>query len=127
MAGRHVLAVGMAPEGESGRMESLAEIFRDLLIFVVVMFALFIVLIVVVSKLPDDNPLKRILSLLSWRVGVTLGAGLVAIPVEPIPVIDGLYDIGVPAFLIYYWYTFFRDAFRTMQRPPRATPQIGGR
>jgi hypothetical protein len=108
-------------------MEYIVEIIRDLVIFVAVMFALFIVLIVVVSRLPDDNPLKRILSLLSWRVGVTLGAGVVAVPVEPIPVIDGLYDIGVPAFLIYYWHTFFRDAFRTMQRPSGETPQIGGR
>jgi hypothetical protein len=108
-------------------MASIVEIIRDLMILVVVMFALFIVLIVVVSKLPDDNPLKRILSLLSWRVGVTLGAGVVAIPVEPIPVIDGLYDIAVPIGLIYYWYTFFREAFRTMQRPPGGTPQIGGR
>jgi hypothetical protein len=107
-------------------MESLAEIFRDLLIFVAVMFALFIVLIVV-AKLPYDNPLKRIFSLLSWRVGVTLGAGVVAIPVEPIPVIDGLYDIAVPVGLIYYWYTFFREAFRTMQRPSGGTPHIGGR
>jgi hypothetical protein len=37
------------------------EIIRDLLIFVAVMFALCIVLIVVISKMPDDNPLKRIL------------------------------------------------------------------
>ena len=36
------------------------EIIRDLLIFVAVTFALFIVVLVVVSKMPDDNPLKRI-------------------------------------------------------------------
>jgi hypothetical protein len=41
---------------------TIMEIIRDLLIFVAVMFALCIVLIVVISKMPDDNPLKRILT-----------------------------------------------------------------
>jgi hypothetical protein len=88
------------------------EIIRDLLIFVAVMFALSIVLLVVVSKMPDDNPLKRIMTALSYRVGATLVAGVVAIPIEPLPVLDVLYDIGVPILLIWYWFTFFRDATR---------------
>ena len=88
------------------------EIIRDLLIFVAVMFALSIVLIVVISKMPDDNPLKRILTALSYRLGATLAAGTIAIPVEPIPGLDALYDIAVPIALIWYWFTFFRDALR---------------
>ena len=84
------------------------ELIRDLLIFIAVMFALCIVLLVVVSKMPDDNPLKRILNALSHRVGVTLAAGMIAIPVEPIPGLDALYDIAVPIALIWYWFTFFR-------------------
>jgi hypothetical protein len=98
-------------------MSGIVEIIRDLLIFVVVMFALLIVLIVVVSKLPDDNPLKRILSALAYRVGATAAAGAVAIPIEPIPGLDVLYDIGIPILLIWYWFTFFRDAVRTMSNP----------
>jgi hypothetical protein len=94
-----------------GVLSAVTEIIRDLLIFVVAMTALLIALIVVVSKLPDDNPLKRILTALSYRVGATAAAGAVAIPVEPIPGIDMLYDIAVPIALIWYWYTFFRDAF----------------
>jgi len=74
------------------------------------MFALCIVLIVVISKMPDDNPLKRILTALSYRLGATLAAGTVAIPIEPIPGLDVLYDIAVPIALIWYWFTFFRDA-----------------
>ncbi len=58
---------------------TLMEIIRDLLIFIAVMFALCIVLVVVISKMPDDNPLKRILTALSSRVGMTLAAG-VALP-----------------------------------------------
>ena len=66
-------------------LSGIEQIFRDILIFVAVMSALFIALIVIVSKLPEDNPLKLVLSALSRRVGITLGAGVVAIPVEPIP------------------------------------------
>src|SRR6478672_6615798 len=89
------------------------EIIRDLLIFVPVMFALCIVLIVVISKMPDDNPPKRMLTALSYRLGATLAAGTVAIPVEPIPGLDVLYDIAVPIALIWYWFTFFRDTLRS--------------
>jgi hypothetical protein len=91
----------------------IGEIIRDLLIFVAVMFALLIVLLVVVSKMPDDNPLKRILTALSYRIGATLAAGVVAVPIEPIPGLDVLYDFGVPILLIWYWFTFFRDAIRS--------------
>ena len=87
---------------------TIMEIIRDLLIFVAVMFAL----IVVISKMPDDNPLKRILTALSYRLAATLAAGAVAVPVEPIPGLDVLYDIAVPIALIWYWFTFFRDTLR---------------
>ena len=105
---------------------SIAEIIRDLLIFVVAMTTLLIVLIVVVSKLPHDNPLKRVLTALSYRVAATAAAGAVAIPVEPIPGLDGLYDVAVPIALIWYWFTFFRDARRTMRdvTPSPRPPQI---
>jgi hypothetical protein len=48
-------------------LSTIAEIIRDLLIFVAVMAALLITLVVVVSKMPDTNPLKRILTALSYR------------------------------------------------------------
>ena len=91
-------------------LATMMEIIRDLLIFVGVMFALCIVFIVVISKMPDDNPLKRILTALSYRLGATLAAGAVAVPVEPIPGLDVLFDIAVTIALIWYWFTFFRDA-----------------
>ena len=90
------------------------EIIRDLLIFVGVMFALCIVFIVVISKMPDDNPLKRILTALSFRLGATLTAGAVAIPGRA-EFRDStvLYDMAVSIALIWYWFTFFRDALRS--------------
>ncbi|HTZ69370.1 MAG TPA: hypothetical protein VMB71_01865 [Acetobacteraceae bacterium] len=93
-------------------MEAFAEIVRDLLIFVVVMFVLLVGLVFAISRLPQGNPLKRILTALSYRMGATFGAGLLAVPIEPIPGLDALYDIGVPIALIYFWYTFFRDLRR---------------
>ncbi len=94
------------------------EIIKDLLIFIFAMFVLFVALIVIVSRLPNDNPLKRILVALSFRIGATLGASVVAVPVEPIPGLDVLYDIGVPIALVWFWWTFFKDLYRTSRMPP---------
>ena len=76
-------------------MQQETALIRDLLIFIAVMFALCIVLMVVISMLPNDNPLKRILTALSYRIGATLAAGVIAVPVEPIPGLDVLYDIAI--------------------------------
>jgi hypothetical protein len=92
-------------------LSTIAEIIRDLLIFVGVITALLISLLVIVSKMPDANPLKRVLTALSYRLGATLAAGALAIPLEPIPGIDVLYDIGVPIVLVWYWFTFFKNSF----------------
>ena len=107
-------------------LSSIAEIIRDLLIFVVAMTALLIAVIVIVSKLPSDNPLKRVLTALSYRLAATVAAGAVAIPIEPIPGIDVLYDVAVPIALIWYWFTFFRDARRVMHHGSsiKIPPQI---
>ena len=99
-------------------LSTIAEIIRDLLIFFGMITALLITLIVVVSKMPNTNPLKRVLTALCYRLGATLAAGAVAIPLEPIPGIDMLYDRGVPIVLIWYWFTFFRDARRLTSVPP---------
>jgi hypothetical protein len=65
--------------------------------------------------MPNDNPLKRIMVALSYRVGATAAAGMLVIPATPIPGLDAVIDIGAPVALIWYWWIFFRDARR---RPP---------
>jgi hypothetical protein len=102
-------------------LSTIAEIIRDLLIFVGVITALLIALVVVISKMPDTNPLKRILTALSYRLGVTLAAGALAIPLEPIPGIDVLYDIGVSIVLVWYWFTFFKNALSMKTNPAQPT------
>jgi uncharacterized protein YggT (Ycf19 family) len=66
-------------------LSTVAEIIRDLLIFVGVIAALLVAFVVVVSKMPNTNPLKRILTALCYRLAATLAVGAVAIPSEPIP------------------------------------------
>ena len=104
-------------------LSTIAEIIRDLLIFVGVIAALLITLVVAVSRMPNSNPLKRVLTALCYRLGATLAAGAIAIPLEPIPGIDLLYDIGVPIVLIWYWFTIFRDTRRLTSAPPRPAGQ----
>jgi hypothetical protein len=105
-------------------LSTIAEIIRDLLIFAAVMMALLVVCVIAVSMMPNDNPLKRLLTALTYRVGATVAAGVVAIPIEPIPLIDGLYDIAVPIALIWYWFTFLRDAGDLMHNPHRPPPSL---
>ncbi len=92
-----------------GALSSIEAIIRDLLIFVVAMTALLIALLVIVSRMPDNNPLKRILVALSYRVGATAAAGLIAVPAMPVPGLDAAVDIGAPILLLWYWWTFFRN------------------
>src|SRR6185437_10166715 len=83
-------------------LSTIAEIIRDLLIFVGVVAVLLVAFIVVLSKMPNTNPLKRVLTALCYRLGATLAAGVAAIPLEAVPGIDLLYDVGVPLILVWY-------------------------
>lgn len=105
-------------------LSSIEAIIRDLLIFVVAMSALLVALLVIVSRMPDDNPLKRILAALSYRVGATAAAGLIAAPAMPIPGLDAVVDIGAPILLVWYWWTFFRGLWADRARTTPA-PKIG--
>jgi hypothetical protein len=87
------------------------------------MTALLMALLVIVSRMPDDNPLKRMMVALSFRVGATATAGMVAIPAMPIPGLDAVVDIGAPIALLWYWYTFFRDLREGRERPPASAPE----
>jgi hypothetical protein len=104
-------------------LSTIAEIIRDLLIFIAVIAALLMALVVIVSKMPDTNPLKRVLTALSYRLGATLAAGALAVPLEPIPGVDVLYDIGIPLLLIWYWFTFFKDTLGTKSKPVQSGPR----
>jgi hypothetical protein len=108
-------------------LSAIERIVRDLLVFVVAMSAILAALLVIISRMPNDNPLKRIMVALSYRVGATAAAGMLVIPATPIPGLDALIDVGAPIALIWYWWTFFRDASRGGSKAPgRASPGAGG-
>jgi hypothetical protein len=62
-----------------GVPSAIAEIIRDFLIFVAVMFAMLIVFILVFPKMPGDSPLKRLLMVLRYHIGATVAAA----PINP--------------------------------------------
>src|SRR5215469_8579895 len=97
-------------------------IVRDLLIFVGVCLALLIVLLIVVARLPRENPLRQLLGEVCRHLAVTLVAGAVAIPIEPIPGLDVAYDTVVPLALLYYWGRFAWRVFSLLSRRNAPTP-----
>jgi hypothetical protein len=99
-------------------LSAIERIVRDLLVFVVAMSVVLAALMVIVSRMPNDNPLKRIMVALSYRVGATAAAGMLVIPTTPIPGLDAVIDIGAPIVLIWYWWTFFRAARRGPPKKP---------
>ena len=106
-------------------LDSLGEIVRVLLIVIGAFSVILVFLIFVLLRMNRDNPLKRFIRLLTYRVAATALAGLFAIPIEPIPIADAAYDIGVPIALIWYWVRLFRDVRQSPQILARRRPQPG--
>lgn len=100
-------------------LSAVTTIVGDLLIFVGAMAVLLVLAVVIVSRLSADNPLRRVLVALCFRLAATLGAGIVAIPLEPIPGIDVAYDIAAPVLLLIYWISFFANLGRKRPAPDR--------
>jgi hypothetical protein len=98
----------------------IGQIVRDLLIFVGVCLALLVAVLIVVARMPRDNPLRQLLSELCRHLAVTLAAGAAAIPIEPIPGLDVAYDTVVPIALLYYWIKFAWRVVGILR--PRAVP-----
>ena len=60
------------------------------------------------------------LTRLAWRFAATGGILMVDPVVTPIPVVGELVDVVTLVFLVYYWYTFFRQALNPPRHPPSA-------
>ena len=100
-------------------MDSIIGFLEFIIGAVIALIAIVLILLVVISQLPADNPLRQVLSLLVARIGATAAAGVLAVPIEPIPGLDVLYTIGAPLLLLYYWYTFFRKLRPTLSKTRR--------
>jgi len=93
-------------------LSAFEQILRDLLIFIVAMSVVLAALLVIISRMPNDNPLKRILVALSYRVGATAAAGMLVIPATPIPGLRARTASSV----------VHRPAFRSLAPLPQTAP-----
>jgi hypothetical protein len=100
-----------------------------LVISVAALVALTLVLIVIVWNLPG-SPLKEILSALAKRIGATAAVSLLAIPLEPIPGVDAVYDAVGLVFLALYWISIVKaiaNAVKprvTVEAPEHSIPRL---
>jgi hypothetical protein len=78
-----------------------------LVISAAALVALTLVLIVIVAHLPG-SPLKEILAALARRIAATAVISLLAVPLEPIPGVDALYDAAGVVLLAIYWLSIFK-------------------
>ena len=93
-----------------------------ILVFGLCLIVLFIVLLIVASMMPRDNPLKMMLSALAHRVGATAGLMVLDPVVTGVPVVGEVWDLATIAWLIYFWYTFFKQ-LPAMQAASNKTAQ----
>jgi hypothetical protein len=82
------------------------EFMFGLVVFLIIAL---VVLLIVISKFPESNPLRQILVAVSKRVGLMVGLGVVALPLEIAPPIEALYDLVSFGGIVYYWFTLARD------------------
>jgi hypothetical protein len=84
-------------------LNAVERLIRDLLVFFVAMTAVLGSLLMIISRMPNDNPLKRIMVALTYRVGATAAAETLVIPATQILGLDAVIDIGAPLALLWYW------------------------
>lgn len=72
------------------------------------LIALVVLLLVLVNYLPK-SPLRDIIGALTMRLGATAAVAVIAIPVQPIVGVDGIYDIASTMFLLCYWLLLIKD------------------
>jgi hypothetical protein len=102
-AGRRAIAKGTG-----------VDAFFGFLKIVVICGTCLAVLLVVLLSLPR-SPLRDFVLSLTQRVGATVVGAGVMMPDLTIPVFGELADVAVIAFLIFYWWTFFRNLQRRAQ------------
>jgi len=90
-------------------MQEILRFVEVLIICAVALIAIFAILIVVIARMPQDNPLRMLLAALSHRIGATGGLMLVDPIATSVPLGGEVFTIVSLIFLAYYWYTFFKQ------------------
>ena len=104
-------------------MDALFHFMGVLVECVTALIVLTVVLMVIVYRMPDGTPIKEILRAVTRRMGATAAVALVGIPMQPIPEVDGLYDITGVVILAIYWYGLL-GRIRTIRSVSEAKPHI---
>jgi hypothetical protein len=90
------------------KMTEFFSFLKVLVLCVAGLIALSVILIVLVNYLPK-SPLRDIMGALTKRIGATAAVAMIAIPVQPIVGIDGIYDVVSSILLLCYWLLLIRD------------------
>src|SRR5690349_13574860 len=106
--------------------DDLFHFLEVLVICATALISLGAVLLVVVSKMRHDNPLRALITALLIRVGVTGGLLMVDVPAAGLEPIGGIWDIASMIFLVYFWLTFFRKARHIISAPRSALDDAAG-
>src|SRR5277367_6015176 len=85
-------------------MDTFFHFMEVLLECMTALIVLSVVLVIIVWRMPDGTPVKEIMKAVTKRVGATTAIAVVGLPIQPIPEVDGLYDITGVVILIIYWY-----------------------
>jgi hypothetical protein len=91
--------------------KKMTEFFSFLKILVLCLaglIALFVLLVVLVNYLPR-SPLRDVLGAVTKRIGATAAVTMIAIPIQPIVGVDGIYDTVSTIFLLCYWLLLIKD------------------
>jgi hypothetical protein len=84
------------------------EAFFGFLKVIVICFTALVALALVLLALPR-SPLRDFTLSLTKRVGATAVVAGAFLPMDVVPVFGEIGDLAVLIFLLWYWYTFFRD------------------
>ncbi|HWT04511.1 MAG TPA: hypothetical protein VN224_02040 [Xanthomonadales bacterium] len=91
------------------------------------LFALIIVLLAV-----PRSPLRDLVLKLTQRVGATVIGGTMMVPDLVIPVGGEIADVAIVVFVIWYWYSFFKqlqqrpnDSYDALRLPRRDDDILG--
>lgn len=89
-------------------MSEFFSFLKVLVLCVAGLIALLVILLVLVNYLPK-SPLRDVMGALTKRIGATAAVAVIAIPVQPMIGIDGIYDVASSIFLLCYWLLLIRD------------------
>ena len=89
---------------------AIIDLIKFLVISAFVLGVSLLVLLIVISLMPKDNPLRHLLVALSKPLGVTMGVMVVTVPLEMVPLFDVVWDFVALYLVGSSWFGFANQA-----------------